>query len=293
MFFKWPPPKRSVKLTVVLPASNLSVKRSLEEKTWLAGQIARSLAIFRVSELIIFKDPEATKEDTNLLKLITDYLLIPPYLRKKLVPLMPELKFAGILYPLNIFTHNPEGREPGEGDVREGIILSSRGSRGTAYVGVKEKCYVRSEGELTPGSRVLVRITSRRPLRGEVVSEDSVDIYVGFKTKVVNSVRELLGAISKQSVVIHTSKYGRPYSSKALKGKLMGLIKERGAAVLLFGTPKHDLVEIVGSDLKYDFNINFIPFQGVYSVRTLEALNATLSQLNSDFITYKVEKPFK
>jgi predicted SPOUT superfamily RNA methylase MTH1 len=49
---------------------------------------------------------------------------------------------------------------------------------------------------------------------------------------------------------------------------------------LLFGNPRKDLDEIIGGGLRVDLTVNFIPYQGVLSVRTLEAVTASLAVLN-------------
>ena len=58
--FLWPPPKRKIQLKVVIPASILSVEHTLYEKTLITGFLARALAIFRVSEIAVFKDYESS-----------------------------------------------------------------------------------------------------------------------------------------------------------------------------------------------------------------------------------------
>jgi predicted SPOUT superfamily RNA methylase MTH1 len=41
----------------------------------------------------------------KLIKTIFDYINTAPYLRRRLYPVVPELRFAGLLPPLNIPSH--------------------------------------------------------------------------------------------------------------------------------------------------------------------------------------------
>jgi predicted SPOUT superfamily RNA methylase MTH1 len=91
-------------------------------KTSLAGQIARALAVFCVDELVIFNDMQASHQphnppiaDENSYTGISDpddflmhllcYLEAPPYLRKYLFPIHPNLRTAGTLPSLDMPHH--------------------------------------------------------------------------------------------------------------------------------------------------------------------------------------------
>jgi len=278
----------------VFPSSNLSIYPTLKDKTEIAGAIARILAVYRVDSIVVFKDKESTQEDYELLKIILSYLTIPPYLRKRIVPLIPELKYVGVLPPLNIATHNPEGKEPNVGDIREGVITTSWGYTGKAYIGYKEQCKVSASTELRPGTRVLVRITSRKPLRGEVVDPDKLNLYIGYRVLSASSADELISILNKlNGLIVLTTKEGMPYNDIKLRRALVSEIVKLGGLILLLGNPKHDfneLAEGVLKEINVRFRINFIPHQGVYSVRTIEALAAVLAQLNTDMITFKGER---
>jgi len=292
--FKWPPPKRQYPFTVVLPSSNLNIYSTLREKTEVIGAIARVLAVYRVDNIIVFMDRESSKEDFELFRIILSYLTVPPYLRKKIIPLVPELRYAGMLPPLSIVTHNPEGKEPDIGDVREGVIVTSWGRVGKAYIGYKEQCRVSATIELNPGARVLVRITSRRPLKGEVVNPDKLNLYIGYSVFSASSDSELTSILGKLGgVIVLTTKEGTSYHDIKLRKALISEIVKISGLILLFGNPKHDfneLAEEVLERINVRFKINFVPHQGVYSVRTVEALAAVLAQLNTDMITFKGER---
>ena len=292
--FKWPPPKRRYPFTVVLPSSNLNIYPTLREKTEVIGVIARVLAVYRVDNIIVFRDRGSSREDFELLRIILGYLTVPPYLRKKIIPLVPELKYAGMLPPLSIVTHNPEGKRPDIGDVREGVIVTSWGRMGKAYIGYKEQCRVSATIELNPGTRVLVRITSIRPLKGEVIDPNKLNLYIGYRVFSASSDSELTSILGKLGgVVVLTTKDGMSYHDIKLRKALVSEIIKIGGLILLFGNPKRDFNELAREALErinVRFKINFVPHQGVYSVRTIEALAAVLAQLNTDMITFKGER---
>jgi len=111
-------------LSVALPGSILSNAQSPELRTYLAGQIGRALAIYRVDEVVIFGELPAAgavsgpssgpgrrrpsmpvPEADDLLALLLTYLETPQYLRKHLFPLNPALRLAGLLNPLAASHH--------------------------------------------------------------------------------------------------------------------------------------------------------------------------------------------
>ncbi len=293
MPFVWPPRKRSVETTVVIPSSNITILPDLRSKTEFAGLLARILATYRVDNVVIFKDRESSDEEVNFLKLILDYLLIPPYLRKRLVPVIPELKFAGVLPPLNIVTHNPEGSRPKKGDLREGIVVTSYGVKAKVFIGYSKYCFTQSNRELNVNERVLIKVINEEPLRCEVVSTDSINEYIGYRTHIALNERDLLELIkSFPGTLVLTSKDGDNYIRVPLRKALIKSIKESGGVVLLFGNHSKDFNELVSKrflrEASIRFKINFIPGQGVLSIRTLEALVATLSLLNVDIETYGI-----
>lgn len=112
-------------VSIAVPGSILDNAQSQELRTYLAGQIARAACIFKVDEVIVFDDygqniPSNAKrsrlEDTNedgeqmrhccvQLARILQYLECPQYLRKFFFPLHKDLKFSGLLNPLDAPHH--------------------------------------------------------------------------------------------------------------------------------------------------------------------------------------------
>lgn len=112
-------------LSIAVPGSILENAQSAELRTYLAGQIARAACIFRVDEVIVFDDygsigpadAKKSKADTTTddgqsirhcclqLARILQYLECPQYLRKFFFPLHKDLKFSGLLNPLDAPHH--------------------------------------------------------------------------------------------------------------------------------------------------------------------------------------------
>lgn len=105
-------------ISIAVPGSILENAQTQELRTYLAGQIARAASIFQVDEVVVFDDysdkamkKTAEIEDVAGLKTgrhccvqlarILQYLECPQYLRKHFFPIHNDLKFAGMLNPLD------------------------------------------------------------------------------------------------------------------------------------------------------------------------------------------------
>ena len=122
-------PRRPQRLSVALPASFTKDVPHLREKTSRVGLIARSLAIFRVDEVVIYDDEigKSQKSEGKLFEKLLAYQETPQYLRKALFKQDPDLQFSGILPPLRMPSH-PSLGEPRIGEIREGLVIESGAS---------------------------------------------------------------------------------------------------------------------------------------------------------------------
>jgi predicted SPOUT superfamily RNA methylase MTH1 len=270
---KWPPPARRRPLAVAIPGSVLSVEHGLAAKTFKAGVIARALAVYRVTDVLVYRDSETLRGDDSLLALLLSYAETPPHLRKRLFPLKPQLRYAGLLPPLRTPSHEAP-LEPVEGALVEGVVEKAAGGDCTVYLGVLGRWRVRG-CKARPGSRVTVRLESPREKRAAIVSWAGV--YSGYRVLRVASLADAVEWARRRGlVVIATSRRG----ACPLRGVLCGIVGEarrRGALVAL-GGPHASLSE---SPLPFDALLNTIPLQGALTVRTEEALQATLSLINT------------
>ena len=83
------------KVSVFIPNSFLAETKDLKLKTSKVGLIGRALALFEVDEVVVYKDlsiPDSEQtEDGDFIAEILNYMDTPQYLRKKAIPIKPEL----------------------------------------------------------------------------------------------------------------------------------------------------------------------------------------------------------
>ncbi len=293
--FTWPPPKRSCSLKVFVPLSTVSIKQSQLLKTIVIWEIARAIAITRCSHLILYKDPESRNEDRTLVEKVLQYLLTPPYLRKKVIPLDPQLRYVGMLSPLALPIHYRKD-EPVLGSVRL-AVLEKRGNSVVALIGIDKPCKLVNASitdiKLSEMPRLhFVKILSLKPPLCSLIDEDSVSMYTGFKYHYYSSLEEALMNECKESVVIEFSKHGKDVNE--LRQNLLEAVPHsKNILCAIFGSPSMDANEILFKERGYDIAslantklharylaINAVPHQGVRSIRTHEALYLALAVLN-------------
>ncbi|MEM2971004.1 MAG: RNA methyltransferase [Candidatus Bathyarchaeia archaeon] len=278
------------RLCVAIPASVVSDTPHLREKTAKIGLIGRAAAIFRVSEIIVYLDnPKVNqKADLNLIATLLGYMETPQYLRKRLFKLKPELQFAGILPPLRT-PHHPlnrkiEGLRVGE--YREGVTLSKTKEGTLVDIGVEKPALIVNR-QLPTGKRVTVKIVKiGERVEVELTNRDEVEAYWGYA---VVAELQTFGKLVKNGdfdLTIATSKRGVPFTDVSTK------ISERWVkakkVLLAFGAPTQGLYEIAENeglnlDSLVDFVVNTIPMQGTETVRTEEALVASLAVFKLHF----------
>lgn len=276
------------KLCIAVPASAVSDTPHLREKTSKIGSIGRAAAIFRVDEIIVYPDnPKVDQNaDARLIATLLSYIETPQYLRKRLFKLLPELQYAGILPPLRTPHHplNDRIRNLKNGEYREGVILSKTKQGSLADIGV-EKPILIPNGEEPIGRRVTVKVVAvKGGIEAELSDRDAIPMYWGY---VVTTEGRPLGKMLKTSgfdLIIATSRKGPPFNDVA--GELSQKWTLASRILVAFGSPTKGLNEIVateGLSLEeiVDFVVNTVPSQGTETVRTEEALLASLAILNT------------
>ena len=274
-------------LSIAIPASVVSDTPHLREKTSKVGLIGRTAAIFRVGEIIIYPDGpfEKLAGEMNLIATLLAYIETPQYLRKRLFKLEPQLQYAGILPPLRT-PHHPLDRRSRDlkvGEYREGVVLSRIKEGALIDIGVEKPALARN-AQLVVGKRVTVRIVNGGDrLEAELANRDEVSAYWGYRVTVEErSLGRMLKARDFR-LTIGTSKYGVPFAQIA--GRIAEKWGQVGNVLVAFGAPAAGLNEIVAQegfslDDIVDFVVNTIPMQGTETVRTEEALIASLAVLN-------------
>jgi hypothetical protein len=283
----FPPLRRTQKISVAIPASFVSDTPHLREKTIRIGLIGRAAAIFRVDEIVVYPDMPDTDQakDADLLALILTYMETPQYLRKRLFKLMSELRYAGVLPPLRTPHHPVTSRleRLSVGEYREGVVVSSSPKGSFVDVGVERPAFVLGK-RLPLNKRVTVRITQlKKQFLGNLANREEIGTYWGYKVTVPEAT---LGQLMKKqgfNLIVATSRKGEPISQ--VLDELKEKWKTSSRILVAFGAPTQGLYEILlHENLRLedvaDFVINTIPDQGTETVRTEEALYATLALLN-------------
>lgn len=136
---------RCINLNVAIPSSSLMDEETLRDKTIKISRFARAFSIFGVKKVFIYNDNKRRQysvnkfkknkhkndlniigDESNILKLILEYLDTPQYLRKALYPICNELKFAGLLDPIKSPHHKKKIPldQIKEGDLRIGFLVN-------------------------------------------------------------------------------------------------------------------------------------------------------------------------
>jgi predicted SPOUT superfamily RNA methylase MTH1 len=169
------------------------------------------------------------------------------------------------------------------GEYREGVVLSKTNEGVLVDIGVEKPAIIREKhGDV--GKRLTLRVAKvGEQVEVQAASRAEVPHYWGYT---VSAEKRSFGRLlekGKFDLIVATSKIGGKFADNAVK------IAEKWAkahTILVgFGAPTRGLHEIVrdeGANLDslVDFVVNTIPMQGTETVRTEEALIASLAILN-------------
>lgn len=270
-------------MAVAIPASVISDTPHLREKTAKVGLIGRAAAIFRVDEIIVYCDsPKIRQEaDVDLIACLLEYMETPQYLRKRLFKLDERLQYAGVLPPLRTPHHPLTAENLKVGEYREGVVLSKTREGALVDIGGEQPALLAGR-QSTVNKRLTVQIT-KVDERVEVALANRRDIqaYWGYNVSTAASLRQVIGR--DWDLRIATSRQGEAFTkvTKELSvrwGTASGIL-------VVFGSPTRGLDEIAkaeGARLAelVDFVVNTIPGQGTETVRTEEAVLASLAVFN-------------
>lgn len=269
--------------SVHLPASLVSDSSDLRQKTLKVGGIGRALAIFRVENVFIFKDNDSHVSDQggeiDLVKTLLEYMETPQYLRKGIFPYMEELRFAGLLPPLRTPHHPLQDENDEVGDCREALVIDNEEGRSRLNLGLPQEGVIYDK--LEQGTRVTVKLKERVESNILVERVDKVDAgdYWGFE---VHKSGDLAQSLSRADAdyLVGTSRRGQNLYEGA-----EGIKSKEGNTSVAFGGPYQGLFEVCEGqgfdpDDLFDIMVNTIPRQGTQTVRTEEAMIATLAIVN-------------
>jgi predicted SPOUT superfamily RNA methylase MTH1 len=280
------------KLSIAIPASVISDTPHLREKTAKIGLIGRAAAIFRADQIILYPDnPKVNqKKDLQFIELLLNYLETPQYLRKSLFGIEPDLQYAGILPPLRTPNHPLSGKTKHlkVGEYRDGVVVSETKDGLMVDIGVEHPALLR-EKEFAINQRLTLQVVNvGGRVEVQAVNREDIQSYWSYQVKVEPKSFSRVIEAGGFDLVVATSKIGNAFADVA--GKIGARWASAGQVLVAFGAPSRGLDEIAESEGKRieklaDFVVNTVPEQGTVTVRTEEALLATLALFNVYFHT--------
>ena len=273
-----------MKLSIAIPDSALSDEKTLENKTRKIASLARSCGIFRINEIIVYRDGKKNESDSKLLLTILRYLETPQYFRRDVFGKTNLLKFVGVLPPLKIpnqtGTSNP--KELRKNDVREGIVVRVKGKKGVD-IGVNHIIDYHSKHDV--GKRIIIQIKNTFPdFSVKEITKDEIYGYWSYDVKLAGNLFSVLSGWNGMKIL--TSRK----SIRLNQSHIDELKKSEMPILVVFGSTDKGIHDILGNkinNLQNSKNINFFPDQGTETVRIEEAVLGCLSILNTIFFSNK------
>ena len=286
-------------ISILIPSSIVDNAQSKELRTYLIGQLSRTIGIFKVSEVIIFHDKlkSSSKDHLNFFIKNLQYLETPQYLRKTLFPRSQDLLTSGLMNPLDASHHL---RIDQWCKYREGCVLNRPVKDDSSWVniGLRKDCKINKK--LPPNTRVTVKL-----------NEDAFDDGLKFYTGVPVSMREpfeksgiywgyVVRVCERFEEVFDESIYGEKYDfviGTSDKGENYRDVeytkhKEFKHCLIVFGgiegiegmLDDDEHANVKGDDVNgmFDVYVNTCVGQGLRTIRTEEAIMITLSVLKPE-----------
>lgn len=94
-------------ISIAFPSSIFDNVPTPQLEAFLVGQIARAAVVYNVTEIVIFNEDDSAGSKAKLEKLVKlfEYAECPQYLRKRIFKIEPDLKYAGLIHPLEAQHH--------------------------------------------------------------------------------------------------------------------------------------------------------------------------------------------
>lgn len=294
--------KETPTVSIAVPGSIIDNAQSLELATRLAGQIARAATIFRIDEVVIFENRSTSSNDHRVtaadnsddnesgaafLIRILRYLETPQYLRKSLFPKHNNLRFVGLLPPLDAPHHL---RKHEWESYREGVTLKEKAPNcvGTLVdVGLSKNVVIDKQFE--PGTRVTVAMGNNRNLDPDVLHQvvssskprEEAGKYWGYRVRYASSTSSVFNDCPFKGGYDHligTSEHGTIVNSSDLKiPSFRHLLIAFGGLAGLEECIEEDN-KLKGKNAREVFHmyLNTCPHQGSRTIRTEEAIFVSL-----------------
>ncbi|KAI1323626.1 DUF171-domain-containing protein [Xylariaceae sp. FL0255] len=308
-FFK-PIAGREWTVSVAIPGSVISTCRRDDQRTNIVSHIARALAVFSIDEVVIFDDSPQDSRPTRVdpaaytgdvdpcgyLDHLLQYMEMPPFMRRTLLPIHPNLKQAGLMASLDIpsHPHQTDWLPYCEGVTTSGATKSGKGT----LVDVGRRVPVEISHDVPPKTRITVQIDEHDSSKAEPI-DPSVPrteggYYWGFSVRRCESLSAVFEECAYEGgydLSIGTSERGVSIPDAFPDGKkkepanfnhlLVVLGGPRGLEYAAENDPSLYKMGIVRGKTKelFDHWVNILPGQGSRTIRTDEALFIGLSRL--------------
>ncbi|KAI1820463.1 DUF171-domain-containing protein [Xylaria intraflava] len=307
-FFK-PSGGREWTVSVAVPGSILSTCCRDDQKTNIVSRIARALAVFSIDEVVVFDDSPLDSRPTNIdtsgytgdvdpcgfLDHLLQYMEMPPFMRRTLLPIHPNLKAVGLIASLDIpsHPHHTDWLPYCEGITTAGV--PKNGSSTLVDVGRKDPVTITKE--VPPRTRVTIRVDEKDPLRAELVDpatpRTEKGYYWGFTIRRCNTLAAVFEECNFEGgydMSIGTSERGLAISEAFPEKKKDKpnfnhlLIAFGGPSGLEYAAKNDPTLKNMGiargrTKELFDHWVNILPGQGSRTIRTDEALFIGLSGL--------------
>lgn len=305
-----PTEPREWTVSVAVPTSIITDFTTREQRTTYAGRVARALAVFSIDEIVIFDDApidsrtSADKIDpagytgethpAHFLAHILEYLEAPPFMRKTLFPLHPNLKSQGLLPSLDMppHPHKDEWLPYREGLTMDGKTKSGNGT--LVEIGMREPItIIKPVPPLAPRTRVTIHISDDG--QSHTVSRETprteAGYFWGYTVRRCDSLSEVFTESTFEDgydLSIGTSERGVPLSrafpnpgTADFKHLLIVFGGPRGLEYAAMNDPELREKTAEGGRIKelFDHWVNVLPNQGSRTIRTDEAMMIALTGL--------------
>ena len=285
-------------LSILLPSSIIDNAQSKELRTYLIGEIARIIGIFKISEIIILHDKlkENSKDYLNYFVKNLQYLETPQYLRKTLFPKSEDLIMSGLMNPLESQHHL---RIDEWCPYREGCVINRPVKEGVnsswVNIGLKKDCKINQR--LPEKTRLTIKLNEKgfdnklKYYSGEPVSMseplEKLGLYWGYIVRVCENFNEVFSQSiynENYDFIIGTSDKGENYKYANYNKK-----KDFKHALIIFGGIQgiegmfdYDEHNKKNIDNIFDLYLNTCVNQGLRTIRTEEAILISLAVIRPE-----------
>ena len=286
-------------LSILIPSSIVDNAQSKELRTYLIGELARTIGIFKISEVIIFHDKlkDNSKDYINYFIKNLQYLETPQYLRKTLFPMSEDLKLSGLMNPLESQHHL---RKDEWSQYREGCVLDRpvNGEYSWVNIGLNKDCKINQK--LPPKTRVTVKLNENnfnnklKYYTGTPVSMSEPFIkngtYWGYVVRVCETYKDIFNdSIYDEGYdfIIGTSDKGENYRTANFSKK-----KDFKHCLIIFGgisgiegmmiDDEHNKINSANISKNFDLYLNTCMNQGLRTIRTEEAILISLAVIRPE-----------